>query len=180
MPTAGRPHCGTKYMDSAGYWDKVRHLAYEVVRPDGGSEDDALSLFGNLNLDTDRSGDAREVNVSLDLARWVLETISDRLRPRILVLLGLRGKLKDPDLGRLFNLTFDGFELTRPHWEVRFHKYREKRLKFREWAVRGRMGNEILFVMWPQHPSRPPFARNLDLWKASCQEFKERRGYLVD
>ena len=179
MPTAGEPHCGVKYEDTAGYWDKIRHLAYEIVRPDGGSDDDALSLFGNLNLATGSRGDARDVEVSPDFARWVLETVRDSLRPRILVLLGLGGKLKkERSLCALFEETFSNFLLRRPHDVIRFRGYQKKSLKFREWFVRGPKGNEMLIVMWPQHPSRSPFT-NIDYWTVSCGEFKERCGSLI-
>ena len=179
MPTAGQPHCGVQYQDGAGYWEKVRYLAYEIVRPEGGSDADALSLFGNLNLDSNREGNASDVVVSVDFARWVLQTVRDSLRPRILVLMGLREKLKEPHLGMLFEETFSGFSLRRPHNVVPFRAYQKKSLKFREWSVIGPKGNELLIVMWPQHPSRSPFT-NVEYWRASCEQFKERCASMIE
>ena len=91
-------------------------------------------------------------NHDLEL-RWRLEAVRDSLRPRILVLLGLGGKLKERSLCTLFEETFSDFLLRRPHDVIVFRGYQKKSLKFREWSVRGPKGNEMLIVMWPQHPS---------------------------
>ena len=180
LPTAGYPHPGTAYQDTKGYWDKLRGLAREFLTPTGGSLDDALALFGNVNLDTSRNGEAQQVVVDLAFAKWVLKTISNGLRPRFLVLLGLSGYLKsNPEVNKLFEQTFRGFDSRRPHREIRFAGYLQKNFMFREWDVSNGAGEQMMIVMWPQHPSRAPFS-NMDTWQASCTEFSERYGRLIE
>ena len=180
LPTAGTPHPGTHYCDTAGYWDKLRYLVRVVLTPTGGSEDDALALFGNVNLDTGRSAEARNVSVDLKFASWVLETIKDRFKPRFLVLLGLSGYLAaNPEVSAIFERNFSGFKSKKPHREVRFAGYPQKILMFREWDVLNGAGDPMTIVMWPQHPSRAPFS-NSNIWRASCNEFSDRYGHLID
>ena len=114
LPTAGKPHSGVFYPDTTGYWDKVKVLAQTLLDPDGSLEDDALALFGTMNLATAASASASASDVQIDdsFARWVLATIRDGLRPRVLVLLGLRGRLKE--LSKLFADTFEGFDVRHP------------------------------------------------------------------
>ena len=93
LPTRGKSHRGVRYPDKngRGYWYRVRMLAEMLLDADGTlGEGDALALFGNTNLSTKPSGTACDVELSLPFVRWVLETIRDGLRPRVLVLLGLR------------------------------------------------------------------------------------------
>ena len=180
FPTAGYPHPGTAYQDTKGYWDKMRGLASEFLTPDGGSLNDALALFGNVNLDTSCNGKAQQVIVDLAFANWVLKLISNGLRPRFLVLLGLSGYLQsNPEVNKLFEQTFQGFDSRRPHRKIRFSGYLEKNLIFREWDVFNNAGEELMIVMWPQHPSRVPFV-SMDTWRASCTEFSERYVHLIE
>jgi len=85
-PTAGVRHPGTKYNDGKHYWDKVRFLVRRLLMTKGAiDEDDAYALFGNMNLDYCQSGDASKVQFKPDFGRWVLETIRDDYRPRLLI-----------------------------------------------------------------------------------------------
>ncbi len=179
LPTAGSPHPGTQYQDTAGYWSKLRNLAVDLLMPDGGTEADALALFGNVNLDTGRSGEANKVAIDVVFAAWVLRNVCDGLKPRFLILLGLAGILKDNlEIGSLFERTFSGFRVGKPKREYQFKAYTEKKLVFREWDVLGSAGNQITIVLWPQHPSRAPFT-NVDIWRASSKQFSQRYRHVM-
>lgn len=179
FPTAGSPHPGTRYRDTAGYWDKLRLLAQVTLKTSGANEDDALSLFGNLNLDTGQNGKARNVTVKADFASWIVRTISNGLRPRFVVMLGLSTYLHaNRYVAEILEDAFPGFELKRPHREVHFDAYSQKRLVFREWDIPCKNGDELTIVMWPQHPSRAPFS-NSALWHASCTEFAKRYQHVL-
>ena len=176
-PTAGKPHSGVFYSDSTGYWDKVKVLARILLDADGSLGDDALALFGTMNLATVASASASDVQIDDAFARWVLATIRDGLRPRVLVLLGLRGRLKE--LSRLFADIFEGFDVRHPHHEYALEKYQAKRLVFREWEFPGNHGSPLLLVDWPQHPSRSPFS-DPRWWRAACEQFAARRSSLIE
>ena len=94
LPTAGEPHPGVFYPDTTGYWDKVRMLARVLLDGDDSPDDAPYALLGTMNLSTAASGKASDVEVDNSFTRWVLTTIRDGLRPRVLVLLGLKGWLK--------------------------------------------------------------------------------------
>ena len=171
-PTAGKPHRHVRcYRDTGGYWDKIRYLACTLLAPPGGSEEDAYALFGNLNLDTRRSGSASRVDVSPDFAEWLLATIKHKLRPRFLVCLGLNDKLKKEPIRSAFETTF-GLKLDEPDDKCRFDSY-----FFREWNVAD---GQLKIVFWPNSPSQHPFSNNLEKWKTACEEFKNRNSKLVD
>ena len=102
---------------------------------------------------------------------------ADGLRPRVLVLLGLRGRLKE--LSRLFVDAFEGLDVRRPHHEYALERYQIKRLVFREWELAGNHGSPMLLVDWPQHPSRSPFSDPL-WWRVACEQFAARRSSLFE
>lgn len=174
LPTAGKPHPGTYYRDTRGYWDKVRLLARLTVMGQATDENESLSLFGNLNLDTGQSGEARNVAVKFDFAAWILRAIRYGLRPRFVVMFGLSTYLRtNHGTAEILEDVFPGFDLKKPHREVSFSAYSQKNLVFREWDIPFANGDELTLVMWPQHPSRAPFS-NAELWRASCEEFAVR------
>ena len=180
-PTAGEPHPRVlDGEDRAGYWDKVRYLARLVLQPPDGTERDAYALFGNATLDQDEQGDAGKVNPDRRYGRWVVRTIRDTLRPRLLAVVGLHGKLKNSsDLRSVFEDELRGFRLSAPHSEHPLSCYRMKRLVFREWHCADPNGNRIRVVLFPQHPSRSPF-NILDTWYGACQEFADRYRTVID
>ena len=183
LPTAGKHHPRVWYCDKKGrgYWYRVRLLAQTLLDADSAlGDDDALALFGTVNLSTKPSGSARDAQISPPFARWVLETIRDGLRPRVLVLLGLRGLLKENrELSRLFANTFDGFDVRKPHSTYRFEEYQRKRFVFREWNSAAFQGSPLLLVDWPQHASQHPFTI-IDMWRAACEQFAARRSSLIE
>lgn len=175
LPTAGVRHPHTTYEDTKGFWCDIRELASTVIRSGTTSSEDAYALFGNLNLDPNRSGKARDVEIDPVFGEWVLRTIRDKLRPRFVVCLGLKGK---PAAIKLLSSVFDGFDAAKPHVEHPLKCYQEKRFVFREWDCSGPRGNQIKLVLWPQHPSRSPFTKP-GIWRGACQEFSDRHRGVI-
>ena len=173
LPTAGVRHPHTNYEDGKHYWRKIRRLARTVVSAGTTGCADSYALFGNMNLDSNRRGQASDVRIDEKFARWVLRTIRDGLRPRFLICLGLKGK---PEAMELLTQAFK-IDAVKPQ-EQELACYKERRLVFREWDCEGSAGNRIKLVLWPQHPSRPPFT-NLEIWRSACQEFGDRYQGLI-
>ena len=171
LPTAGEPHRHVlNYKDPRGYWDKMRTLGRTLLDPDDTLGDRALALFGTMNLSTAASSRASDVEVGRQFARWVLETIRNGLRPRVLVLLGLRTRLKERELSRLFEDIFRGLNLRKPHREYALEV--DPSFAFREWDLDADQGSPLLLVDWPQHSGKPPFVdRNGDRWREACEQF---------
>ena len=137
LPPAGEPHPHVYYEDGKRYWDKVRHLARTMLIPSVGSERDAFALFGNMNLDSGRSGRANQITIDHSLAKWVLHTIRRRLRPRWLVCLGLNRILKqDETLRQVFESLFD-LDIGKPNEKYPLAPIspQSKTYYFREWIV---------------------------------------------
>ena len=179
LPPAGVRHPHTSYEDGRGYWRKIRLLARTLLMVGSATEADAYALFGNMNLSPGRSGKASDVNVEERFAEWVVQTIRDRLRPRILVCLGLKTHRAGPGraLATLLDRSFDDFRADRPHVAHAF-EHGAKRYEFLEWDVTGPLGNAIKVVHWPQHPSRVPFGA-FEVWERACREFVARHPRLV-
>lgn len=175
LPTAGVKHPHTAYEDRKRFWCKIRGLASTVIQSDTTSSEDSYALFGNMNLNPNRSGRASDVEIDPVFGEWVLRTIRDKLRPRFVVCLGLKRK---PEAVELLSRVFDGFDTARPHAQYPLKCYQERRYVFQEWDCKGPQGNEIKVVLWPQHPSRSPLT-NLEIWRGACQEFSERHRGLI-
>lgn len=174
LPTAGVRHPRTTYEDRKGYWDKIRLLARTVMNAESANGDDAYALFGNVNLDPGRSGQASDVKIDERFGTWVLRTVRDGLRPRFVVCVGLTGKREAMDLlARMFKV-----DAATPHAKHPLACYARKRLVFREWDCVGSAGNPIKLVLWPQHPSRAPFT-NVEIWRGACKEFADRHRSLI-
>ena len=173
LPTAGKRHPHTNYEDGRNYWRKIRRLARTILQAGTTSSEESYALFGNMNLDSSRSGKASDVRIDEKFGRWVLRTIRDGLRPRFLVCFGLKGK---PEAMELLAHAF-GIDPATPH-EHRLECYERKRLVFREWDCEGSTGNPVKLVLWPQHPSQAPFT-NMNIWRNACQEFAHRHRGLI-
>ena len=180
LPPAGKRHPHTTYNDTKKFWHKVRYLVRSLLNTETTTEEDAYALFGNMNLNPNRSGQASAVQLDRDFANWVLRTIRDQLRPRFLVCLGLKS---DPQANYLLEQAFPDFNPKQPQNEHELVCYQhgvEKRLIFKEWDCRTPAGSSILIVHWPQHPSKPPFTYNGGMsWQEACQDFSARHQSLV-
>ena len=180
LPTSGEPHPGVWYDDPKGYWNKIRELARAVLDADGAIGADAFSLFGTMNLSSAASGNASSAPISTPGARWVLATIRDGLRPRVLVLLGMRTLLTvGGEVCGLLEHTFKGVNMRRPHREYPLDAYTKRRLTFREWDTSAGDGAPLLLVDWPQHPNRAPFT-NARWWSAACEQFAAHHPSLIE
>ena len=176
-PTAGRPHPHLTAMRRATpFGDRIRHLARTILQSGDLTEEDAYALFGNVVLDPNRSGSAKNVTIRPELGRWVLRTIRDDLRARYLICLGMN---KKRDAGTLLAETIPKFDPNKPHCEYVFRGYERKRFKFREWDVENSTGDAMKIVYWPQHPSQSPFTSSFKTWQAACKEFSDRSGRLI-
>ncbi len=176
LPTAGVRHPHTTYQDSRGFWRDIRLLARTVVQSGATGSEDSYALFGNMNLDTNRSGRASGVRIDPAFGEWVLRTIRDKLRLRFVICLGLKSK---PQALKLLSRAFDEFDPARPpHAEHELECYRRRRHVFQEWDCEGPHGNRIKLVLWPQHPSRSPFT-NPETWRDACMEFADRRRGVI-
>ena len=175
LPTAGIRHPHTTYEDQRGFWCKIRWLARTVVQAGTTSSKDSYALFGNMNLDPNRSGKASAVQIDPAFGEWVLRAIRDKLRPRFVICLGLKRNL---EAVKLLSQAFDEFDVANPHAEHPLASYQRSRYVFQEWDCTGSRGNQIRVVFWPQHPSQSPFT-NLDTWRGACQEFRIRHRGII-
>ena len=176
FPTAGEPHPGVSYNDDKHFWDKIRFLAQTILASQNFDQDEVLSLFGNLNLDTSLNGNAKDVLINPKFAAWILKTIRYRLRPRFIIALGLSTQLRtNRSIRDVFERFFPGFKLDRPNREIPFAGYRKRNYVFREWDFSSVNHGDVTLVFWPQHPSQVPFTK-FETWSAACHEFKERHS----
>ena len=183
LPTAGEPHPGVRYQDTRLHWDSMRLLATTLLgKPADVRADDALALFGHMNLDTRARGKAEDVSVALPFASWVLEILRDILRPRVLVLLGLTTFLassRNRAVRQLVESTFCGVRLTRPHATYGVEALSGFNYVFREWDIKLPYGHDMKLVLWPQRIGRAPIGSNLDRWREVCEEFKGRHEAIL-
>lgn len=154
-PTFGVPAPGFNYRDTSFYWDKVRLLATGFVRLWGEALDerDCLALSGHLNLGTGMFGSASAVAVESDVVRWVSDVLP-RLHPRLVIGLGLVGLLTNRSHGAIREAWVAGglsVDWLKPEL-ITYSEYR-----FRRYRTYCASGDPIDFILWPNHPSRPPF-----------------------
>jgi hypothetical protein len=174
LPTAGDAHPGLLCADTRNYWARVRELGAMIVRAHapGISEHDAYALIGQLNLGTGRFGEVIDAPFEPCYCQWVPEAILDHLRPSYVIMLGLKSRLRQPNQG------FDPsrrlqIDWNRPDQCFSFAGQKASRYKFRIWNRMRPDGKGIRFVLWPQHPSRPPMT-NGHVWRESGGEFALR------
>lgn len=165
-PSFGEFHPKLFYPDSRGFFVKVRQLCSGILGARYGlAEQDALALSGMMNLDIGQFGNASDVRFDSRLVKWVLATIHHKLRPDYLVCLGLKSRVGDVLQGLSPDL-----DASRPHRMLEFNAYSGRALRYHEWTVPRADGGSMRVVLWPQHPSRPPFS-NPELWQASIDEY---------
>jgi hypothetical protein len=117
------------------------------------------------------SGQASKVNIEREYAQWVPEVIANLLRPRLVVLLGLLGLMKNNrDLQDAFASSGAmRIDWKRPDRELAFRYYTDKRLVYRIWKLSRPDGANMTVISWPNHPSRSPMT-NAAVWRASIDE----------
>ena len=178
MPTAGKAHPRWHYKDSRGYWDKVRSLCFNLNKAidPGLDAHQAAALSGHMNLSTEASGQAANVVTQDEMATWVTTVISNCLKPRYVIGVGLTTALKKPEIQKAMSaLGRNSVNFSMPERLKLFKGYSEKNLYFREWDFERPDGLLLTFVSWPQHPSRAPFT-NKNIWDQSVLEYCEWVG----
>ena len=173
LPPAGKAHPRWNYTDSRGYWDKVRSLCLNLNRAIDPciDENQAFALSGHMNLSAEASGQAADVVTEAQMATWVTTVISNCLRPRYVIGLGLTTALKRPEIKEALSaLGRNSVNFSRPERLNPFKGYSEKNFYYREWDFERPDGEILTFVSWPQHPSRAPFT-NRQIWEESISEY---------
>lgn len=175
-PTDGtKAHQDFFYPDSTNYWKKVRMLSTKFMSIDnpGISENDALQKCSHFNLGLGSAGNATEDDVDEDIVEWVSYLVNSKLSPKLIVLFGLWKILNDKKIADCWNHT-NGLQIdwSTPARIVYFKGYNKKKLKYRIWEATDKTGNQINLIMWPNHPSRPPFT-SLDFWQKSIDQLPE-------
>jgi hypothetical protein len=172
-PTVGDVHPDFLYHDTKDYWPKVRELVVGIIRgfePDLTAED-CYALSGQMNLGVGAFGNATALAVEQDYAHWVPRILIEKLRPRIIILMGLLSLLKDQAPIRQAFASSGTIEVNwnKPDRKFPFQHYRRKQMLFRAWDVCRPDGHTTTLISWPNHPSRSPMT-NIDTWRASISE----------
>lgn len=189
LPTVGQVHCGFggEYTSPPNdwdnrYWKKVRLLCTNLLYSvdDTLTCCDSLALSGHMNLGTRQEGNAKN-GVNAKIADRVPDIIVDHLKPRVLILFGFKGLLKQDEIVQNAfrrNVTLAKVESNRPE-EVPFKFPCKGQYSFQIWETERPDGGKMTIVLWPNHPSRVPFS-NSDAWKASITQanslLRKRRG----
>jgi hypothetical protein len=167
-PTFAQPNPGLFYLDRSHYWKKVRELMMMAVsRYDFDLEmkpDLALALCGHLNLGVNLAGRGTFAAVDDDITRWVSRVVK-HMRPRLIVGLGLVGLLVNPPAAeraraeRLRQAWEDGGMITAwdAAWRIEGANVNGHPYAFRYQTTL--IDNDVTSILlWPNHPSRAPFA----------------------
>lgn len=173
-PTVGKAHPGFFYPDTKKYWERARELSAGLIQAyaPGLTPDGCYALSGQMNLSVNESGQASNVNIEPEYAKWVPELIVNLLRPRLVVLLGLLGLMKNNrDLQDAFASSGAmPIDWKRPDRELPFRGYiGRQQYVYRIWKLSRPDGADMTVISWPNHPSRSPMT-NAAVWRASIDE----------
>ncbi|MEC4749738.1 hypothetical protein [Methylomicrobium sp. Wu6] len=160
------------YPDARDYWIKLRYLSHSFFKrfhPEI-TEIQALSLTSHVNLGTGSAGSATIKDVEKDYVKWVSDLLNETHSPDLVVLFGLNGILKDDDISKWWNESGLRVDWKKPTNTFGFNGYIQRSYYFREWSVRNAKSHPIRLVIWPNHPSRPPFS-DLSIWKQAVSEY---------
>jgi hypothetical protein len=100
----------------------------------------------------------------------VSKLLNETHSPDLVVLFGLNGILKDDEISGWWNESGLPVDWKNPPNTLRFNGYSQTNYYFREWTVKNSKNHPIRLVIWPNHPSRPPFS-DLSIWKQSVNEY---------
>lgn len=167
-PTFGEPHGGFSYRDPKHYWAKVWSLCCHFVRRSDKkmSEDNCIALSSHLNLGTGQAGQATVGDTDPAIIRWVAILLNSFFQPKLVVLFGLN---------RILQTRFDDWN-NREGLQIDWNKpdfiHPFDRYHFRLWNAVSARGKHIGILMWPNHPSRHPFAGDEkgSEWKRALNE----------
>lgn len=160
------------YPDTSRYWEKLRYLAHQYFLQENEeiTENAAISCCSHFNLGTGDAGSATKHDVEEDVVKWVSRLLDRVHKPKLVILFGLNKILKDEVVSGWWN---HDQGLTVP-WSFPDKQAslasQDRNYRFREWRVTASSGNEVKLVMWPNHPSRPPFT-NIEVWYRAVREY---------
>ena len=155
VPTFGSPPGGFSYPDPGKYWQKANDLCEFLVRRDepGLSNGDAVALSSHLNLGTGQHGKAGRDAIEDNIFVWVSRLLYAKFVANLLVCFGLRGILTMTPYSTLWNC-IGGLPVDWSH-PLAFRDFGQ--YKFRLWTTQRADGKRMAVLMWPNHPSKPPF-----------------------
>lgn len=165
-------HSHFYYPDARNYWVKLRYLTHSYFKryhPEI-TETQAISLATHVNLGTGSAGSATKKDVEEAYVKWVSDLLNETHSPDLVVLFGLNNILKDDDISGWWNESGLPINWNNPTNTFRFNGYNQINYHFREWSVKNSKNHPIRLVIWPNHPSRPPFS-DLSIWKQSVNEY---------
>jgi hypothetical protein len=160
------------YPDARHYWIKLRYLSlsfFKRYHPEI-TEIQALSLTTHVNLGTGSAGCATKKDVEEDYVNWVSKLLNEIHSPDLVVFFGLNSILKDDEISKWWNESGLPVDWKNPINTLKFNGYEKINYYFREWSVKNSKNHPIRLVIWPNHPSRPPFS-DLSIWKQSVNEY---------
>ncbi len=167
------------YPDTRRYWNKLRYLSHSFFKRNCPSitENQAISLTTHVNLGTDSAGLATKKDVEEVYVKWVSTLLNETHSPDLVILFGLNTILSDDEISGWWN-TESGLPVNwkKPDNIKDFSSYSVRNLIFREWSVTNSMNHSIRLVIWPNHPSRPPFT-DLTIWEQSVDEYMDYFTY---
>lgn len=174
-PTAGKPHPTiAKHNNRPKFFEKIRKLGISLIKEYDKDVlvDDPLALVGVMNLDPREQADSNNVVFDPDFVHWALEVSIRRLKPRYIVGLGLKGILNKNEnlLCDQISSYIDGpFNPKVPPISENF-PCNNKNYSFCAWPLLSSNGHPQHFILFPQHPSRPPM-KIPGAWDKAVLEF---------
>jgi hypothetical protein len=163
VPTVGEPHphfnskrFWKRYGAWPGYWPKIRQLCAGLLRDRfDDDEEKVLTVCGHLNIGEIQTGTGDEKAINSKILRWVPDVVTERLRPHVVLLLGMKRHRKES----LKSWKGTGFEfiLVDPDEQPSFKCSDGKRRCFQVWNNPSPSSYPRKVIMLPNHPSRHPF-----------------------
>lgn len=161
------------YPDTRNYWKKLRYLSHSFFKKKSPAitENEAISLTTHLNLGTGSAGLATKKDVDELYVKWVSRLLNEVHSPDLVIFFGLKNILSDDETSGWWNHEL-GLKVSwrNPDKISSFLGFTERIYKYREWSAINSNGHIIRLVIWPNHPSRPPFADN-GIWEQSVNDY---------
>jgi hypothetical protein len=149
------------------FWRKVRQLCFGLVKTADsrlGSESACLTISGMLNLGIKNEGQGTFDATNLRIVKWIPQAL-EMLKPRVIVLLGWKGFLRDLPKPWKKN-AFLKMLVASQREDVELRIANNDHI-FCVWRIPMSWGN-VLVICWPNHPSRPPFG-GMNNWEESVK-----------
>jgi len=170
------------YPDGRRYWEKLRLLSYNYFKVSCTdiTEEDAISMSSHFNLGLGSAGRAEKSDVDPQYINWASTLLNQKLKPDLVVLFGLKNILKDKSVRDSWNagsgLRIDNW--SKPNNTIDFSdKEAKSKYSFYEWTVTNALGHPIKIVLWPNHPSRPPFS-DFKKWEQAVNQYVNSDGLI--